>query len=52
VIESYSDGTLPAKLSSAKRRVRGLSTDEAAVLALLENRRDWRTLLADSARAA
>ena len=52
VIEAYSDGTLPAKLSSGKRRVRGLSADENAVLALLENRKDWRTLLAESARAA
>jgi DNA topoisomerase-1 len=51
VIESYSDGTLPAKLA-AGRRVRGLSADENAVLALLENRKDWRALLADAARAA
>jgi DNA topoisomerase-1 len=52
VIEAYSDGTLPAKLANGKRRVRGLSADENAVLALLENRKDWRTLLAESARAA
>ena len=52
VLESYSDGTLPAKLAPPKRRVRGLSQDENAVLALLENRKDWRTLLAEAARAA
>lgn len=52
VIEAYSDGTLADKLVSGKRRVRGLSADENAVLALLESRKDWRTLLADSARAA
>jgi DNA topoisomerase-1 len=52
VIESYSDGTLPAKLASGRRRLRGLSPDENAVLALLEKRKDWRTLLAESARAA
>jgi DNA topoisomerase-1 len=52
VLESYSDGTLATKLASSKRRLRGLSPDESAVLALLENRKDWRTLLAESARAA
>lgn len=52
VIESYSDGTLSAKLAAARRRIRGLSADENAVLALLENRKDWRALLAESARAA
>ena len=52
VIEAYSDGTLPEKLAGVKRRVRGLSAEENAVLALLEGRKDWRTLLADSARAA
>jgi DNA topoisomerase-1 len=52
VIESYADGTLPAKLAGSRRRVRGLSPDENAVLGLLEGRKDWRTLLAESARAA
>jgi DNA topoisomerase-1 len=52
VVESYSDGTLSAKLASGKRRIRGLSADENAVLALLETRKDWRTLLVESARAA
>jgi DNA topoisomerase I len=52
VLESYADGTLATRLASAKKRVRGLSADENAVLALLENRKDWRTLLAESARAA
>jgi DNA topoisomerase-1 len=52
VLESYADGTLVTKLSTSKRRMRGLSPDESAVLALLEHRKDWRTLLAESARAA
>jgi DNA topoisomerase-1 len=52
VMEAYADGTLSSKLATSKRRVRGLSSDESAVLALLENRKDWRTLLAESARAA
>lgn len=52
VIECYTDGTLPAKLSTSRRQVRGLSADEAAVLALLESRRTWHAQLADSARAA
>jgi DNA topoisomerase-1 len=52
VIEAYSDGTLAQKLASSRRKVRGLSADENAVLALLENRKDWRALLAQSARAA
>ena len=52
VIEAYSDGTLSSKLATSKRRVRGLSQDESAVLALLQNRKDWRTLLTESARAA
>ena len=52
VIEAYSDGTLADKLVCGKRRVRGLTAEENAVLALLENRKDWRTLLANSARAA
>lgn len=52
VLEAYSDGTLSEKLSCDKRRVRGLSSDENAVLALLEGRKGWRALLAESARAA
>lgn len=52
VIESYSDGTLHEQLATTKRGVRGLSSDEAAVLALLEHRRDWRAALAEAARAA
>lgn len=52
VLESYADGTLADKLAATKRRVRGLTADENAVLALLEGRRDWRTLLVESARAA
>jgi DNA topoisomerase-1 len=52
VLECYADGTLRDKLSSSKRRLRGLSADEAAVLNLLETRRDWRAQLIESARAA
>jgi DNA topoisomerase I len=52
VLECYADGTLPEKLANTRRRARGLSPDESAVLALLETRRDWRTQLAASARAA
>ena len=52
VIEAYSDGTLPAKLASSKRSVRGLLPAENAVLALLESRKDWRRLLVESACAA
>jgi DNA topoisomerase I len=52
VLESFADGTLAEKLAGGKRRVRGLSADENAVLNLLENRKDWRTLLAEAARAA
>jgi DNA topoisomerase-1 len=52
VLECYADGTLRSKLAAQRRRTRGLSADESAVLALLESRRDWRTQLAESARAA
>jgi DNA topoisomerase-1 len=51
VLESYADGTLGAKLARG-RRVRGLSPEESAVLALLEQRGDWRAQLAEAARAA
>lgn len=51
VLECFADGTL-AKKRTSRRRVRGLSADECLVLALLERKRDWRTLLAESARAA
>ena len=52
VLECYADGTLKTKLGSHKRRVRGLTSEESAVLALLENRKEWRALLAEAARAA
>jgi len=51
VLEAYADGTLGAKLASRRRKVRGLSADECAVLGLLEGRRDWRAQLTESARA-
>ena len=54
VLEAYADGTLRTKLANARRKgkVRGLSTDEAAVLALLETGRDWRVQLTEGAQAA
>lgn len=51
ILEAYADGTLTARLAR-RRRVRGLSADEAAVLAVLESQRDWRAQLAESVRLA
>ena len=44
--------TLHAHLAQPRRALRGLSADETAVLALLENRRGWRQQLAEAAQAA
>jgi DNA topoisomerase-1 len=52
VLDCYADGTLRTKLSVQRRRVRGLTADESAVLGLLGSRRDWRAVLAEAARAA
>jgi DNA topoisomerase I len=52
VMECYADGTLRDRLAATRRRVRGLTAEENAVLALLECRKDWRALLAQSVRAA
>jgi DNA topoisomerase I len=52
VVEAYADGTLHSRLAKPRRPLPGLSADETAVLALLENRRDWRQQLAEAARAA
>lgn len=52
VLETYTDGTLAEGLTRRRRRIRGLSTDECAVLALLQMPRDWRTQLTEAARAA
>lgn len=52
VLEAYSDGTRQSAFAGVRRPVRGLSADEAAVLALIENRRDWRGQLAEAACAA
>jgi DNA topoisomerase-1 len=49
VLEAYADGTLAPRLAS-RRKIRGLSADECAVLALLEGRRDWRAQLTEAAR--
>jgi hypothetical protein len=38
--------------TSNRRSCRGLSRDEAVVLALLDSGRDWRRQLAESARVA
>jgi hypothetical protein len=50
VLECFADGTLASRLGKAK--VRGLTPDEGAVLALLEQRADWRRQLLEAARAA
>ena len=49
VLELYADGTLAAKLARPHQRVKGLSQDESAVLALLKKGGDWRTQLAEAA---
>jgi DNA topoisomerase I len=52
VLEAFADGTLHQTLAQARRRMRGLSPEECAVLGLLESRRDWREQLARAARIA
>jgi DNA topoisomerase I len=52
VLEAYADGTLVSALRRARRRPRGLSVDEAALLGLLEQSRGWRQQLAAAARMA
>jgi DNA topoisomerase-1 len=51
VLEAYAEGSLAARLSR-RRRIRGLSHDEAAVVALLESQRTWREQLEEAARVA
>jgi DNA topoisomerase I len=51
VLEAYSDATLPARLAR-RRNIRGLSNEEAAVLALLQSQRTWREQLQEAARVA
>ncbi|HYU77884.1 MAG TPA: hypothetical protein VEK56_02805 [Vicinamibacterales bacterium] len=51
VLEAYADGSLQQRLSR-KRKVARLSSDEAALLALLETQRSWREQLAEAARVA
>ena len=51
VLEAYVDGTLHTRLGRP-RRVAGLSTEEAAVLALLETQKTWRQQLEAAAKAA
>ena len=52
VLDAYTEGTLHAHAARPRRALRGLSADETALLALLENRRGWRQQLAEAARAA
>jgi DNA topoisomerase-1 len=51
ILEAFADGSLRQRLATRRRR-RGLSPDECAVLAVLESQRDWRAQLAESARVA
>lgn len=51
ILEAYATGSLATALTR-RRRVRGLTADECAVLALLESQRDWRAQLMEAARAA
>ena len=52
ILSAFTDGTLRRTFASNRRSYRGLSRDEAVVLALLESGRDWRQQLAESARVA
>ncbi len=52
VLEAYASGTLQAAFTGVRRAVRGLSADEAAVLALIEDHHAWRRQLAVAGRAA
>jgi DNA topoisomerase-1 len=51
VLEAYADGTLVSRLARP-RKVAGLSTEEAAVLALLESQKSFRQQLEAAAKAA
>ena len=51
VLEAYADGTLASRLARA-RKVRGLSAEEAAVLAVLETQKTWKQQLEAAARIA
>jgi len=52
ILTAFTDGTLRRAFTSNRRPCRGLSRDEAVVLALLDSGRDWRQQLAESARVA
>jgi DNA topoisomerase I len=52
VLELYADGTLAKMLCRKSRAVRGLSSDESAVLHLLQGRMVWPAQLAAAARKA
>ena len=51
ILAAWADGSLKDRLSSRRRR-RGLTPEESAVLAVLETERGWRAQLAESARIA
>lgn len=51
VVEAYLDGSLKSRLAR-RRRVRGLSSAEAAVLGVLESKRSWSEQLAAAAPSA
>lgn len=49
VLAAYSDGTLPRRFAP-RRRIRGLSEEEAALLSLLESQRSFRQQLEESVK--
>jgi DNA topoisomerase I len=49
VLEAAADGSLRLRLNGRHRARRGLSTDECAVLGLIDGRGDWREQLAKAA---
>jgi DNA topoisomerase-1 len=51
VVEAYVDRTLQSRFV-ARRKIRGLSDEEAALLGLLESQRTWREQLEEAARVA
>jgi DNA topoisomerase-1 len=51
VLDAYADGTLAGRLARP-RKLRGLSAEEAAVLAVLETQKTWRQQLEAAAKIA
>jgi DNA topoisomerase-1 len=52
VLDAFADGTLRTRLDARRRRMRGLTPDERAVLHLLESRRSFPEQLAAAVRLA